>query len=1020
MITLWIISGLISVSGQMIIRSPKQESSIGKRKISVTVVGKPGARTWLYINEALADSGNIRIDGKYDFLNVDVPEGPVKIRTEAAGAGGRIFQASRTVHIVGRPDTLIADKHKIELPADGRTMETLHIRINDAWGYPIGRVKTATVYISRGSLAEGDLDSLTSGCQVPVSESQFQFSIKSADFVGREDIRIQVGDAVLVIPVQYNTPLTTFILVGSLDAAASMAQSGDQETGPKFTLADWTHQEGELQDVPVSGRLAFYARGSMLRKYQVTASFDSRRTRDNQLFRDLDPNQQYALYGDASSITYDAVTQSKFYGKIERNGSYIQLGDFNTEFRSTEFAKYDRSFTGLISHLQWGRHQITGFATLNNRLMKLDEIRGEGISGYYFLSASRITLNSDKIRIETRDRYHPEKIIESAEKIRYIDYDINTVDGTLMFKQPVPAVDASGNPVYIIAAYEHETGTAQSLISGFRMEGDYNLIKLGSTLILEEKEPSDYSLIGTDATISPVKWIRLKGELAQTRDTEFSQRQKTGLACSAELDIKPVKSLHLNGYYRTVDSQFNNPSLAGSRFEIGTEKYGMLNTLELGKYGKIHSEYYRQLNEAGTVNEYHVQVTNTFYEYAFNKKTSAKIGFQDAERKKVGQDTIVVQGYRSKLINAQIIHQWNKRFSTELSHEENLAEGKTTLPTGSSVGISYAVTEKVKLFLKQRLLRSEKGKTQTLIGVDSKLSKNTELTGKYEIGGAAGESLNRATIGLRNRWQVRQDLTFNFAFESTSTMDSLEIPTPEHNAGSVSFEFLPDKPWKSSGKFELMQDKISKKQIVTLASEYKFSDGLSVIGRFEYAGAVYLKSNHEVWNRGETQLGIAWRPETHDRFNAIAKVQLLTDKNTHIAPKTRLNRLIAAAHGYWQPSARFELALRFALRHLIDEETGFFSTRTLTVLTAIHGQFQFHPRWLAGMDMRLVSLSPIGQVKSGASAELGYCFRRDMAAGLGYVFKQLDDADFAAMNYTYSNFYLVLRMKFSEALFDWR
>jgi hypothetical protein len=1010
----------LTVSGQMIIKSPKKEMAIEKRKILVTIAGKPGARTWLYINNAPADSGHIRIDGKYDFLNVDVPEGPVEIRTEAEGAGNRIYQATRNVHIVGRPDTLIAETHKIELPADGKSTETVQITVQDAWGYPINRVKVATVHISMGSLVETDMDSLTSGSQVPVSESRFQFGIRSAGSVGHENVTVEVGEARLNIPVRYTTPLTKLILVGSLDAATALAQSGDRGTEPKFTLADWTHQEGELGDVPVSGRLAFYAKGSMMRKYQVTASYDSRRNRDNQLFRDLDPDQQYALYGDASTLIYDAKTQSKFYGKIERNESFIQMGDFNTEFRSTEFAKYDRSFTGLISHLHWGRHQMKAFATLNNRSMQMDEIRGEGISGYYYLSASRITLNSDKIRLETRDRYHPEQIIESEEKTRYIDYDINYMDGTLMFKQPVPAVDASGNPVTIVALYEYETGTAQSLISGIRMEGNYNRVRLGSTVIIEEKEPSDYVLAGTDVVVSPLKGIQLKGELVQTRNTEFSQDRKIGNAYSAELDIKPVKVFQVNGYYRKVDSYFLNPSLTGSRFELGTEKYGTLNTFNLGKYGKIQSETYRQLSEAGTVNEYHVQVINAFYEYPISKKTSAKIGYQDAERNIVGQDTLKVPAYRSKMIKAQIGHQWSPRFTTELSHEQNLAEGKTTLPTGSTLGVSYAVTEKVKLFLKQRLLQSEKRKTQTILGVDSKINNSTEVSGKYEIGGAAGEALNRATIGLRNKWEVRKDLTLNFSFESTSTMDSLEVPTPEHNAVSAGFEYLPDRPWKSSGKFELMQDKISRKRIISLGSEYKFSGGLSVIGRFEHAGAVYLKSRHEIWNRGQTQLGIAWRPENHDVFNGIAKLQLLTDKNTHVAPETHLDRLIIASHGYWQVSSRIELGLRFALRQLLDEEFDFFRTKTRTALYAVHGEFQLNPRWMAGLDLRVVHLTPVNQMKSGASAELGYCFKTNMVAGLGYVFKQLDDADFSFMNTTYSNFYLVLRMKFSEDIFDWR
>lgn len=1017
----WICIAVFPIRGQMIMRTPKQDSAIDKRRISVTIVGRAGAKTWLYVNDVLADSGEIRIDGQYDFLNIEVPEGPVQLRTEAIGAGNRLYKATRRVHIIGRPDTLIANKKSIELPADGQSTMTIHVRVKDAWGYQINRLKIANVFISKGTLTETDLDSLSPGYQVPIQESEFEFTVKSAAEVGSGKVNVRIDEKSLEIPLYYTTPLSRFILVGSMDAAASAAELGDKDHGtPKFTLADWTHQEGDIKNIPVSGRLAFYGKGSWLHKYQITASYDSRRTRDNQLFRDLDPDKQYALYGDASTIIYDAQTQSKFYGRIERNESSITLGDYNTDLRNTEFAKYDRSFNGFYSKINIAKQGLTTFATLNDRTMQLDEIRGEGISGYYYLTKSRITLNSDKVRIETRDRYHPEIIIRSEEKTRFIDYDINYVDGTLMFKQPVSSVDASGNPVYIIAIYEYQDNSDKSLIGGMRYEGAIQKFKLGSTFIVEEKKPSNFYLYGMDATLPVTKWLKLKGEFAQAQNTDFSNKKQTGNAYFTQIDFEPQKSVHLNGYYRKVEDDFFNPSQTGSRFEVGAEKYGTKNEIGLGKVGKIHSEFYRQFNDIGTVNEYHIQVANAFYEYNISKKTSAKLGYEDAERRKAGQDSTAEREYRSKMIHAQISHQWNKHFSTELEHEQNLAEGETTLPTGTSIGITYRLSERIELFLKQRLLDTKGKKTQTIFGIDSKLNRNTQMTGKYEIGGAAGEDWNRATIGLKNKWEVRKDLTLNFAFESTATMDSLEVPTPENNAISVGIEYLPDKPWKSSGKYELRQDKTVRKQVITLGSEYKILNGLSLIGRMEKTGANYLHSSNEIWNRNNYQLGMAYRPETHDIFNAVFKLQLLTDKNTHVAPKSELNRFIISSNGFLQVSAKLEFGLRFALRRLLDREIGLFSSKTTTSLYSIRTDYHLSNHWTTGMDLRLVYLSPISQSKIGTAGEIGYVFRKNMLAGVGYIFKKLDDSDFSYSEYNYANVYVVFRMKFSEDIFNWR
>jgi hypothetical protein len=1016
------LAGFSSLPGQMLIKAPVKNEVIDQNRIAVTVIGKPGEKTWLFVNGVPADSGEIRIDGRYDFLNIEVPVGPIELRAEAVGAGKRVFKAVQNVHIVGPPAKLEPSRDSVELPADSASTAPVSFEIKDAWGVKILGLKSATVRMSSGSTVEADLDSLSAGRQLPVKEGRLSFTIRAAGAVGREDVVVEAGDARLAIPVRYTTPLSPLIMVGSLDAAVSAAEAGRIDpSAPKFTLADYSRQEFNGLGVPMSGRLALYAKGSLLKKYQLTMSFDSRRTRDNQLFRDLDPDKQYALYGDASSLTYDAQTQSKFYGRIERNESFIAAGDYNTDFRSTEFAKYDRSFTGLFGRMQAGRQALTGFATLNDRTMKLDELRGEGISGYYFLTAGRITLHSDKIRIETRDRYHPERVVRLEEQVRFQDYDVNYVDGTLMFKQPVPSIDGEGNPVFIVAAYECQTSSAKSLIGGVRYEGTLmKSVKLGSTLILEEKKPSNYVLYGADAAVPVAKWLQLKGEFARTRASDFSSAGQTGDAVLAEAKMQPLRFMSLNGYYRKVDEDFVNPSQTGSRFEVGSEKYGADHTISLGGFGKIQSQFYRQTNERGTVNENRIQVANASYEYPLSVRTTAKLGYENSERSQTGGDTSDVRSYRSKMIKGQLSRRWSKRFSTTLEHEQNLAEGKTAIPTGSAVGLSFDVTEKLQLFMKQRILSGAGRRTQTVFGIDSRLNKTTQLTGKYEIGGAAGDALNRATIGLKNKWQVRKDMTLNMAFESTATVDSLEVPTPDHYAASLGFEYLPDKPWKSSGKCEFRQDRIVRKRVVTLGSEFKILEGLSAIGRLEWAGARYLKKADDVWNRSELQWGMAYRPEGSDAFNGIAKMQWLSDRNTHVAPKTRLDRFIASVHGYWEPLPRLEFGARFALRRLLDEETGLFSSITTTSLMALRTEYSLSRRWAAGLDMRLVTLSPSGQSKNGAAADLNYLLRQNMQVGLGYVFKNLDDPDFSYSEYNYSNFYILFRMKFSEDIFDWR
>ena len=1007
---------------QMVILSPQENSIHQLHHIAVTVVGKPNEPAWIFVNGQPADSGTIRIDGQYDFLNIPVPDGPVEIRTEATGAQNKRYKAVRHIHIIGPVANLKTSQAEIELPADGKSKCTIHAEIQDAWGYTIGMIKNATIGLKDGSIVDTDLDTLSSGRQIQAVDGKLTFTVQGGEKVGRSQVTIKIMGKMFRIPVRFTTPLPPFMMVGSMDAAVSVYHTDDSTMAePQFTLADFNETESRIQSVPVSGRMAFYAQGSIFNKYRLTASYDSRRTRDNQLFRDMDPNQQYALYGDASTLTYDAQTQSKFYGKIERNESFLVVGDFNTGLRKTEFTAYDRSFNGLQTQIKAGSHQFKGFATLSDRKMQLDEIRGEGISGYYFLNATQITIYSDKIRVETRDKYHPEIVLRSEEKVRFQDYDINYVDGTLMFKQPVPSIDADGNPVYIVASYEYRSNDDKSVIGGLRYEGTwFKKYKIGSSFFMEEKEPSNYMLYGADAVLPFFSWLEFRGEFAESKSSDFTTSKSRGNALKTELTLKPVKMLTLNGYYRKVDDSFLNASQTGTQFEMGSKKYGASGSVDMGKFGSIRSEWYRQYNKTNTVNENHVRVANATYKYNVSNKTSLQIGYENASRDQVGgQDSLGVRNYNSKMLKGKVTHNWTDKLSTTAEHEQNLADEASTLPTSSSVGIGYKVSDKVKLVAKQRFLSKGERKTQTIMGVESRITKNTSLTGKYEIGGAAGEALNRASIGLRNRWQVRKDLTLNFTLESTATMDSLEVPTPDHSAVSVGFEYLPEKPWKSSGKYEFRKDKTTRKQVFTIGTEFKVLNGLSMISRIEHAHTKYTMGN-DIWIKGNYQLGLAYRPELSDKINSVAKIQYLRDKNTHVVPKIRLDRLIASLHTYYQPTLRLGFAARFALRKLMDEEIGLYNNSTVTSLYALRTEYDISERWFTAFDFRMVTMYPIHQTKVGFAGELGYVFIKDTQIGLGYVFKKLDDQDFSISEYNFSNFYLVLRMKFSEDLFNWR
>ena len=164
--------GIVLLTGisqaQVVILNPPNNNVSSLHHIVVTIVGKAGADAKLYVNDKEASEGTIRIDGIYDFLNVEVPSGPVKLRVEAEGAWNKIYTAERDIHILGPPKQALPYETDLKVPADGVTQKKIRIKLQDAWGYTVTTLKQVTVSVTGGKIADQDINEFNPGIQVTV------------------------------------------------------------------------------------------------------------------------------------------------------------------------------------------------------------------------------------------------------------------------------------------------------------------------------------------------------------------------------------------------------------------------------------------------------------------------------------------------------------------------------------------------------------------------------------------------------------------------------------------------------------------------------------------------------------------------------------------------------------------------------------------------------------------------------------------------------------------------------------
>ena len=1011
----------ISLTAQSMILEPAEGSCTDLNHILVSALGHPGDKATLFVNDTMMVVDTFRVDGLVEFLNVSVPKGPVVLKVVTVGRTGQMFENERSIHVNGPVHSLVPEGPDIELPADGSSTEIYRFSVKDEWGYMLKGPLLFTANITAGEILDPDLDSLQSGFQKAVDQGVCEVAIKAPRSAVRATLELEVAGHTEQFSVMFTTSSEPFVMLGTLNAAMSFHPSAQQESDLS-TLGLYERNTTTLSDQAVlGGRTAFYGTGALRPGYRLTASFDTDRGYMDQLFSDVDPEDPYPLYGDASTIVYDAQSRSKLYAKVEHNESFVLYGDYNTGLLENEFTAYNRTFNGMLANWKQDNHEVLGFASLTDREMVQEEVPGQGISGYYYLQNGEITRFSEKVRILVRDRYHSETLLEVKEQTRFLDYDINYVDGTLMFKQAVPGVDADGNPVFIVISYEHQSRSKRSLAGGIRYQGLINeKLHVGATLITEDKGIANYFLYGLDFKLPVNEWLSLNGELAESRDPVLADSSMTGQALRAEVQISPDARTSFKGYYRFVDNSFNNNSQVGKTFEGGSEKVGLNGRYQLKKRGEFLSELYQQQSTPLDSRQVENRVFTAQYQLGNLKGNGLHLGYENAEQRKGANASDSVSIHQANSLNAGFNLILHKKLQGSMEHQQNLSSELAAKPTNTSLGLKYLITEKVSLYWQYRLVQSGKNEHQNIIGIDSKITENTQLFGKYEINGISSEARNRASIGLNNKWELTDDIRLNVAYENTASIDSFEVVTPDHQSLALACEYLPAAPWKLAVKYELRDDQTSRSRVSSLGGDARIFRGFGLISKLEYFENAYKAVPGEKQTRANYQAGFAYRPEENDVLNILAKVAFISEKNTHSSPTFRQDRLIASIHAYWQVFNRLGLGARMAQRSVLDEEGDMFSDKTRTLFASLRPEVSWNLKWSSAMDIRYMQMYPLNQSSTGLALETDYLLKTNTQIGVGYILSNFADSDFSYENYQFKNFYVSLHLKFSEDIFNWR
>ncbi len=408
-------------------------------------------------------------------------------------------------------------------------------------------------------------------------------------------------------------------------AIADLTLSGNSVSGSIQPLAgDDRYDDSFL----VEGRLAFYLKGKIKGKYLVTAQADTQEREVSQLFRGfwnadpqdifrrLDPDAYYPVYGDDSTTYRDVDTMGRLYVRVDWDKSQALWGNFNTGITGTEYGQYSRSLYGAA--LNWRSRRATAYGEAGSELRAFaseaqtapghSEFIGTGGSLYY-LKHTDVLPGSDRVVLEVRDNTTG-RVENRIELLRGADYEIDEFQGRILLTRPLAQVTRENIPSLttntpldgfaqvLLVDYEYvPTGfDPDEIAAGFRGKhwfGDH--VAVGATWIDENRAGENYSLKGADITLQAGRGTYLKVEHSQSESTSapvfFSDngglsfteinsglgaREGEATAVEARANFKELGWTKLDwsagAWWRSVDAGFSV-----ARFDIGAdvEEYGV-------------------------------------------------------------------------------------------------------------------------------------------------------------------------------------------------------------------------------------------------------------------------------------------------------------------------------------------------------------------------------------------------------------------------------------------------------------
>ncbi len=686
-----------------------------------------------------------------------------------------------------------------------------------------------------------------------------------------------------------------------------------------------------------------------------------------------------------------------------------------------------------------------------------NEFLGTGGS-LYFLNNKDIIEDTEQLIVEVRD---PESDLVKKQITLYKgkDYKIDEYQGRITLMKPLSEYGGRDESImrdnlqrdwvqYLVVNYDYYRSVSdltRHLSYGGRLQGwlgDY--FSLGATHLRENQEGNtSYELSGVDGVYRYSDTTYLKGEYAKSKSVQYTENffsHNGGIAFDSLRSIEKIKS----GKAYKVSGNINLKDLAPKKFSTGNEL----------------SFWYREEDGGFSNGHFDQGEDRKFYGTELRLRPNSRTRFFGSYHKNETESDLLRIPTEKEEAVVQMEYQLNPRISltggiSDFKETRENENREATLLAGrveykkedfSIYGIAQAAIKKKNYdydqvytlgvsqeFLKNKVkLTSEYSTTNNQddrlrARIDVRANDRYSIYTGYEFSELDTWSSNKFVVG--NRYQLNDQVSLytesqrlkerdskanlqsygmDYSYKGNHSLNlsyqegAVKEGKEDYDRQAISVTSTYTKPlFRVMNKLEYRKDygqtQDLDQYVTTNSIAYKTSPSFRIVGTFDYSITKDHRINQTVEKNAEYEIGWAYRPVTHNRFNWLGRytyienegnlraIDSATNEKTHIFATEGSYKLdqkwsIGGKIGYKKEDYSYPIGTNRSVG--ISNEFMFYGVRV---------EYQMTRDWNVMVKYRYLQDITSGDDKHGAVVAVYRSLGNHLKIGGGYNFSAIND-----------------------------